>query len=78
MVSLSKQIANLDKLANKETDSTKKKFYMDEAIKLLDIKIGNMDEIKTYKDGGLAKKTKSKKSRGGGAAIKGTKFKGVF
>ena len=32
-----------------------------------------------YKDGGLAKKkTKSKKSRGTGAAIKGTKFKGVF
>jgi hypothetical protein len=33
-----------------------------------------------YKDGGLAKKkkTKSKKSRGSGSAIKGTKFKGVF
>tara|TARA_E500000318_G_C3497523_1_gene187013 strand:- start:156 stop:455 length:300 start_codon:yes stop_codon:yes gene_type:complete len=33
-----------------------------------------------YKDGGLAKKkkSKSKKSRGSGAAIKGTKFKGVF
>lgn len=31
------------------------------------------------KDGGLAKKKpKSKKSRGSGAAIKGTKFKGVF
>ena len=30
------------------------------------------------KDGGLAKKKpKSKKSRGGGSAIKGTKFKGV-
>jgi len=32
-----------------------------------------------YKDGGLAKKKpKSKKSRGSGSAIKGTKFKGVF
>jgi len=32
-----------------------------------------------YKDGGLAKKkSKSKKSRGSGSAIKGTKFKGVF
>ena len=32
------------------------------------------------KDGGLAKKKKpkSKKSRGSGAAIQGTKFKGVF
>ena len=76
MTSLSKQIATLDRLADKETDSIKRKFYMDEAIKLLDIKLGNMDEIKTYKDGGLAKKTK--KSRGSGAAIKGTKFKGVF
>ena len=35
--------------------------------------------IQVMKDGGLAKKkTKSKKSRGTGAAIKGTKFKGVF
>ena len=33
-----------------------------------------------YKDGGLVKKKKpkSKKSRGSGSAIKGTKFKGVF
>ena len=35
--------------------------------------------IQVMKDGGLAKKKpKSKKSRGTGAAIKGTKFKGVF
>lgn len=34
--------------------------------------------VQVMKDGGLAKKTKSKKSRGSGAAIKGTKFKGVF
>ena len=35
--------------------------------------------IQVMKDGGLAKKKpKSKKSRGSGAAIKGTKFKGVF
>ena len=35
--------------------------------------------IQVMKDGGLAKKKpKSKKSRGGGSAIKGTKFKGVF
>lgn len=33
-----------------------------------------------YKDGGLAKKKKpkSKKSRGSGSAVRGTKFKGVF
>ena len=35
--------------------------------------------IQVMKDGGLAKKKpKSKKSRGSGAAVKGTKFKGVF
>ena len=35
--------------------------------------------IQVMKDGGLAKKKpKSKKSRGSGSAIKGTKFKGVF
>tara|TARA_R100001463_G_scaffold135454_1_gene198805 strand:- start:1292 stop:1624 length:333 start_codon:yes stop_codon:yes gene_type:complete len=41
----------------------------------------NLDDIEgNFKDGGLAKKKKpkSKKSRGSGAAIQGTKFKGVF
>tara|TARA_R100001509_G_scaffold6637_1_gene3891 strand:- start:372 stop:704 length:333 start_codon:yes stop_codon:yes gene_type:complete len=41
----------------------------------------SLDDIEgNFKDGGLAKKKKpkSKKSRGSGAAIQGTKFKGVF
>ena len=33
---------------------------------------------RSFKKGGSVKKLSSKKSRGVGAAIKGTKFKGVF
>jgi hypothetical protein len=44
------------------------------------ISLDDIEGTKNFKDGGIAKKkkTKSKKSRGTGAAIKGTKFKGVF
>ena len=44
------------------------------------ISLDDIEGTKNFKDGGIAKKKKpkSKKSRGTGAAIKGTKFKGVF
>ena len=43
---LSQRIAQLDKLAEKETDATKRMYYMEEALKLVD------ERLSYYKKGG--------------------------
>ena len=67
---LSERIAQLDKLAEKETDSTKKMHYMEEALKLID------ERLTYYKKGGPVKMKK-------GGSVNAKKiakkyFKGTF
>ncbi len=83
-----KEAQRLLEAGGKIIDKSKKKSKIEESIDQLRKEGGSpiLDSTlqvknnagKLFKDGGLAKKTKSKKSRGSGAAIKGTKFKGVF